>query len=64
MVTKREMDGLRPKGHAGTTRRMPRIVHSGNQEFGPLTPPIGKRRRRIGFARYPFIWFHKYVYQR
>ena len=34
--TKREIDGLRPKGHVGTE----------NQEFGPLTPPSGKRRRR------------------
>ena len=27
-------------------RRMPRTEHSGNQEFGSLTPPNGKRRRR------------------
>ena len=25
---------------------MPRTEHSGNQEFGPLTPPSGKRRKR------------------
>ena len=23
-------------------QRMPRTEHSGNQEFGPLTPPTGK----------------------
>ena len=32
--------------HCGSPRRMPRTEHSGNQEFGPLTPPSGKRRRR------------------
>ena len=44
--TKREMDGLRPKGYAGTVgspRMMSRTTHSGNQEFRPLTPPSGKR---------------------
>ena len=31
---------------------MPRTEHSGNQEFGPLTPPSGKRwrRRRYGWC--------------
>ena len=32
--------------HCGSPRRMRRTQHSGNQEFGPLTPPSGKRRRR------------------
>ena len=32
--------------HCGSPRRMPRTEYSGNQEFGPLTPPSGKRRRR------------------
>ena len=32
--------------HCGSPRRMRRTEHSGNQEFGPLTPPSGKRRRR------------------
>ena len=27
-------------------RRMPRTEHSGNQDFEPLTPPSGERRRR------------------
>ena len=30
--------------HCGSPRRMHRTEHSGNQEFGPLTPPSGKRR--------------------
>ena len=47
--------GKRPRGrwvsegtcrHCGSPQRMPRTEHSGNQEFGPLTPPSGKRRRR------------------
>ena len=32
--------------NCGSPRRMPRTEHYGNQEFGPLTPPSGKRRRR------------------
>ena len=32
--------------HCGSPRRMCRTEHCGNQEFGPLTPPSGKRRRR------------------
>ena len=32
--------------HCESPRRMHRTEHSGNQEFGPLTPS-GKRRRRI-----------------
>ena len=32
--------------NCGSPRRMPRTEYSGNQEFGPLTPPSGKRRRR------------------
>ena len=32
--------------HCGSPQRMPRTEHSGNQEFGPLTPPSGKGRRR------------------
>ena len=32
--------------HCGSPRRMPRTEHSGNQEFGRLTPPSGERRRR------------------
>ena len=32
--------------HCGSPRRKPRTEHSGNQEFGPLTPPSGTRRRR------------------
>ena len=40
--TKRDMDGLRPKG---SPQRMPRIEHSRNQKFGPQTPPCVKRRR-------------------
>ena len=32
--------------HCGSPRRMHRTEHSGNQEFGPLTPSSGKRRRR------------------
>ena len=49
--------GKRPRGdewiasegicrHCGSPQRMSRTEHSGNQEFGPLTPPSGKRRRR------------------
>ena len=30
----------------GSPQRMPRIEVSGNQEFVPLTPPSGKRRRK------------------
>ena len=29
---------------------MPRTEHSGNQEFGPLAPPSGKRRKEEGGA--------------
>ena len=29
--------------HCGSHRRMHRTEHSGNQEFGLLTPPSGKR---------------------
>ena len=36
--------------HCGSPRRMPRTEHSGNQEFGPLKPPSGKRRRRSCLA--------------
>jgi len=39
------MDGLRPKGHVGTADhpgRTHRTEHSGEKEFGPLTPAIGK----------------------
>ena len=32
--------------HCGSPHRMARTENSGNQEFGPLTPPSGKRRRR------------------
>ena len=32
--------------HCGSPQRMPRTEHSGNQEFGPLTPPSGKRRKK------------------
>ena len=32
--------------HCRSPQRMPRTEHSRNQEFGPLTPPSGKRRRR------------------
>ena len=32
--------------NCGSPRRIPRTGHSGNQEFGPLNPPSGKRRRR------------------
>ena len=35
--------------HYGSPRRMRRREHSGNQEFGPLTPPSWKRRRRRYF---------------
>ena len=31
--------------HCGSPRRMSRREHSGNQEFGPLTPPSGKRQK-------------------
>ena len=48
--TKREMDGSCPKGCADTAdhpRGCPgQTEHSGNQEFDPLIPPSGKRRRR------------------
>ena len=37
--------------HCGSPRRMPRTEHSGNQEFGPLTPPSGKRQRRRSLDR-------------
>ena len=37
---RRDMQALR------ITPKMPKTEHSGNQEFGPLTPPSGKRRRR------------------
>ena len=39
------MDCVR-RGILRSTRKMHRTEHSGNQEFGPLTPPSGKRRRR------------------
>ena len=32
--------------HCGSPQRMHRTEHSGNQEFGPLTPRSGKKRRR------------------
>ena len=32
--------------NCGSPRRMPRTEHSGNQDFGPLTPPSGRSRRR------------------
>ena len=32
--------------HCGSPRRTNRTEHSGNQEFGPLNPPSGKRQRR------------------
>ena len=32
--------------NCGLPRRLPRIANSGNQEFGPLTPPSGRRRRK------------------
>ena len=49
--------GKRPRGdgwmafegicrYCGSPLRMHRTEHSGNQEYGPLTPPSGKRRRR------------------
>ena len=31
--------------HCGSPQRMPRREHSENQEFGPLTPSSGKRRK-------------------
>ena len=40
---------IAPEGtcrHCGSPRRMPRTEHPGNQEFGPMTPSSGKRRRR------------------
>ena len=40
----RWMDGVQRDMQA--PRRMRRTEHSGNQEFGPLTPPSGKRQRR------------------
>ena len=39
----------------GSPQRMHRTEHSGNQEFGPLTPPSGKRRRRRGSALSLFV---------
>ena len=38
--------------NCGSPRRMPRAraEHSGSQEFGPLTPTSGKRRRRRNYA--------------
>ena len=44
--------------HCGSPQRMPRTEHSGNQEFGPLTPPSGKRRRR----RYIYIYIIYIIY--
>ena len=41
---RRDMQALR------IPQKMPRTQHSGNQEFGPLTPPSGKRRRRRRYA--------------
>ena len=32
--------------NCGSPRRMPMTEHSGNQDFGPLIPSGGKRRRR------------------
>ena len=32
--------------NCGSPRRMPRREHSGNQEFGPLTPPSGKKAKK------------------
>ena len=37
--------------HCGSPGRRHRTDHSENQEFGPLTPPSGKRRRRRYNAR-------------
>ena len=43
----RWMDGVRRDMQTlRITQRMPRTEYSGNQEFGPLTPPSGKRRKR------------------
>ena len=36
--------------NCGSPRRMPRTELSGNQEFGPLTPPGGKRRSRRRYS--------------
>ena len=36
--------------HCGSPRRMHRTEHSKNQNFGPLTPSSGKRRRRRRFV--------------
>ena len=44
--------------HCGSPWRMHRTEHSGNQEFGPLTPPSGKRRRR----RYIYIYIYIIIY--
>ena len=56
-VSDMRVPGKRPRGrlrgmasegicrHCGSSRKMRRTEHSGNQEFGPLTPPSGKRRR-------------------
>ena len=38
--------------NCGSPRRKHRTEHSGNQEFAPLTPPSGKRRRRIEPKQY------------
>ena len=37
--------------HCGSPQRIPRTEHSGNQEFGPLTPPSGEKRRRSHMVR-------------
>ena len=50
--------------HYGSPRRMPRTEHSGNQEFGPLTPPSGKRRRRRRYRHIMHICKHAYTHIR
>ena len=47
--------------HCGSPRKMRRTEHSGNQEFGPLTPPSGKRRRRRSCTRGQFSGWRTFL---
>ena len=71
------LPGKRPKGdqegdgwlasertyrNSGSPQRMPRTEHSGNQEFGPPTPPSGKRRRRRISSTLQHLYFPSQPY--
>ena len=48
--------------HCGSPQRMPRTEHSGNQEFGPLTPPSGKKRKEEEEDIYTHTHTHTHIY--